>query len=590
MARITDPDNLSRATVKWDPTANAGSGNAASVDGNVYIDTTNKEIGVYSSDREYTSSNFTGKEGVVMQALYSFLKEQWKSQSDLASFKFPMEGITGEQFEFKDGWVIQEEQEKQYIRSAGWREIDATNTIDREYAGIITLGTIEANHTAYYSWAGSNTTTDFAYDEAVNQAILIYENGGDNNRETVLEVYIRSVPTATGGGNATGFTFDESTSTAIGADALTYQAYRFPLTEANDPKITKDDATVSAYSISVDFQANDTGVTTIDGVSRTFTIAITGQSTTPLEEIYMYLRYLQRQTGSVGTNNTDGVIGKLLPELAFFTGDRLTTKYFDPNPTAAADTGGSGVYIDVFAAADKNDVEFRDDSNNLVTFPFIAAVSLIFNQNVIDDANSKFWLFYTTIDGGYPSSTALLVNSEAAFQNAPFTSGMVGDVHYIASTGLSGGASGTTHSAITKADTTFTVSTESWDATGNGELAGKILKLTNGTNAKNYNIASNTATVITLEEGEFFDSTEIADANNWAIYDRSSGTITFDYKYEDNDEGNGSGNTNKDVTLVVIGLDKAQFATGEGTIIKSPTVNVNVTAPLERNYLDPVDA
>lgn len=43
-------------------------------------------------------------DGVTGQCLYSFLKEEWKSDANLIKFPFPMISITNEQFEFIEGW------------------------------------------------------------------------------------------------------------------------------------------------------------------------------------------------------------------------------------------------------------------------------------------------------------------------------------------------------------------------------------------------------------------------------------------------------------------------------------------------------
>ena len=75
MAKIVDPDDLNQGTeVTITPGAsgtiqlNPGSGNL------IYAD------------------------GVTGQAVYSFMKEEWKSDSNLIKFPFPLIAITEEQF------------------------------------------------------------------------------------------------------------------------------------------------------------------------------------------------------------------------------------------------------------------------------------------------------------------------------------------------------------------------------------------------------------------------------------------------------------------------------------------------------------
>jgi hypothetical protein len=129
-------------------------------------------------------------DGVTLQALYSFLKEEWKADSDLIQNAFPIVSITPEQFEFSSGWVPQDVtspaiQTRKLIRTAGWSEIDTTDSyINTQYTGIITLGTFEddAADTAYYQLGNDPTdtaaTTDFTFAGPVNEAILTYEDVG----------------------------------------------------------------------------------------------------------------------------------------------------------------------------------------------------------------------------------------------------------------------------------------------------------------------------------------------------------------------------------------------------------------------------
>jgi hypothetical protein len=46
------------------------------------------------------------KDGITMQALYSFTKEQWRTDNNLIKFPFPFISITAEQFELVNGWNI----------------------------------------------------------------------------------------------------------------------------------------------------------------------------------------------------------------------------------------------------------------------------------------------------------------------------------------------------------------------------------------------------------------------------------------------------------------------------------------------------
>ena len=121
MALITDPDDLNQNT-------------------EITIDTSSKTI-------ELSVAGNLSNEGVTGQALYSFLKEEWKNDSNLIPYAFPMISITPEQFEFIEDWVPANDTTRNLIRSAGWREITASDVLEREYMGIISLGEIDSSNT-----------------------------------------------------------------------------------------------------------------------------------------------------------------------------------------------------------------------------------------------------------------------------------------------------------------------------------------------------------------------------------------------------------------------------------------------------------
>jgi hypothetical protein len=131
-------------------------------------------------------------DGVTGQAIYSFLKEVWKSDIFLIKFGFPATAIgsVAEEIELTAGWeirdvVAQSIQSKKLMRTVGWSEFDSTGFIlQRQYAGIVTLGTFEddAADNAYYSLGTDPTdvaaAVDFTFPGPVNEAILVYEDHG----------------------------------------------------------------------------------------------------------------------------------------------------------------------------------------------------------------------------------------------------------------------------------------------------------------------------------------------------------------------------------------------------------------------------
>ena len=152
-----------------------GKNDATADEKSVHVDTNAK--GIYLLEQGNLSTD-----GVTGQALYSFLKEEWKSDASLIPHQFPMVAVTPEQFEFVDGWnpedVASPEvvQTRKLIRSAGWTEIDASSVDQAQYMGVVTLGTFaEATDQAHYQLGNDPTDTsaavDFTFAGPVNEAV-----------------------------------------------------------------------------------------------------------------------------------------------------------------------------------------------------------------------------------------------------------------------------------------------------------------------------------------------------------------------------------------------------------------------------------
>lgn len=362
MPLINDPDQLNQGT-------------------EITIDTTLKEI----------TLNIAGNlsnAGVTGQALYSFLKEEWRTDATKISFDFPMVSITPEQFEFVEDWVPANDTTRNLIRTSGWREVTASDVLEREYMGIITLGNIDATNTAYYSFSSDTAKTDFDFNGPVNQAIQTYGNASNGNfdkRSDTLTLYIRSQ----------GNTYGSATSTSIGLTALNYIANRFPLAEASDSKISASDSDITTTTPYTGMSITYGAITrTIGGVSYNFNILVDGNSGTT-QQIYEFVQYSLRQA----TDIDDGAgtqVGQLADSLMAFEGDTLKTTI--------------GVYIDNFQAGDRNNIVFKDTGGTDRTFPFLATGTLSFNTNLSNDSDAIYRMFFTS---GFGTGTAILVDDES---------------------------------------------------------------------------------------------------------------------------------------------------------------------------------
>lgn len=370
MALITDPDDLNQGT----------------------------EITINSGVKTLTL-NIAGNlsnDGVTGQALYSFLKEEWKNDASLIPYPFPMVSITPEQFEFVEDWVPANDSTRNLLRSCGWREITAADVIEREYMGIVSLGNIDSSSQPYYAFSSDTAATDFDFTGPVNQGIQTYgdaSNGNFDKRSDTLTVFIRTQ----------GNTYDSATSTSIGLTGLNYIANRFPLAEDTDLKITASDSDIQN-------NAPYTGMTirlypsaqtrTIGGVSYNFGVIIDGNGGTA-EQIYEFVQYQLRQSTDIDIDGGQANIGNLQDEMVEFIGDTLKTKLINNG-----DGGGGGVFIDDYQDADVNRLVFVDSTGTERTFPFVASGSLIFNVNASNDSDLVYRMFFTS---GFGTGSAILV-------------------------------------------------------------------------------------------------------------------------------------------------------------------------------------
>ena len=220
----------------------------------------------------FSGSGGSVTDGATLQALYSFLKEEWKTQgssgvvtfTDLIQFIFPLESITREQFEIggptHSNWDWKDDTTRNLIRTAGWNQVTVGGTIEAKYAGVITLGSLDSDTQVYYQQidSASGTPSDpknFVLLGVVNQAILFDDSLGSNvlgNRDDYLKLFARkktkSYPTSEIGD--------------IGVVNLENIVNRFPLAHIDDPAIVETDGTLAGTGV---WQQTDTAGAVVFG-------------------------------------------------------------------------------------------------------------------------------------------------------------------------------------------------------------------------------------------------------------------------------------------------------------------------------------
>ena len=356
MALITDPDSLNQGT-------------------EVVFDAAAKTI-------QLVAAGNLSNDGVTLQALYSFAKEEWKNDANLIKYPFPFVAITPEQFEFVNTWTPADATTVNLIRRAGFAVKNADGSSAEEYAGIITLGTLGASDQVYYQQEDGGAPTDIVLTGAVDQCVKVFGDAANGNFDYrgFMKLFVREQAKQ----------YAQADLDTIGVTNMTYQAYRFPLANADDLKVTHSDVVADAYSVNITYY--DTPVQrTIGGTAYDFDVVIDGNNLHSLEEIYEAVQSALRKNADIDAG-AGTVTGKTADELLAFVGDNLQT--------------AQGVVIDNFLEIDTNRQTLTDAAGTTVQYPFVAAGSIVFNQTLVDDPDAIYVLFYAD---NYDSASAEIV-------------------------------------------------------------------------------------------------------------------------------------------------------------------------------------
>lgn len=406
-------------------------------------------------------------DGVTLKCIYSKLKEIWKNEAAAIKYKFPMVPITDEQFEIIDGWDFGDNASRYLVRTGGWALKDNNGVSLEEWAGVITLGSVGGSDQIYFRQvSGDGSPTNFQLTGPINQSVKVYGDAthGNFNYRSYLKLFCREQAKS----------YDTSDLTAIGVTTMSYQVYRFPISNTNDIKVTESDVTVDAYGVTITWYGAAQS-RSINGVNRDFHVIINGNNKTA-EEIYMAVQSALRKSSDIDAG-AGTKTGKITNELLEFVGDTLYTKL---------DSTG-GTYIDNFQVADTNRLVFVDDTGTERTFNYVASLQINFNSYLQSDTSAIYRVFFTTNpSGNFGTANAIIVDDNDGVDMA----------------GLVGGAAFVQHS----------------------------------------------------------------------------------FNYDGNTQGGRTAGTDAGITVVAIGLDTAQYVSATGTIQRSTSNQVSLSAPIERNY------
>jgi hypothetical protein len=343
------------------------------------------------------AGNLIAKDGVTLQALYSKFVDLWNTATYQDS-PFPMyaiDALSG-QYQFGtdgatyNGWKPATDATRQMLRDGGWSEFSNLGVLNRQYVGIVGLGSVSSGAQLYFQRAAVDAPTNFTFTDQVNEGIQVFGDASNGNFDK--RVYFKGFVREQGKKYRDSILADTG-KTSTGANLV-----NLLLSNEDDLKITANDAAMSAApynNITVEyFGTNQNRL--IGGTNYPFRVIIAGNGAT-LEQIYTKIQYLLRQNSDIDAG-AGTVNGKTAAALLAFVGDTLQTT--------------TGVYIDNIQSADSNRIIFKDQNNVDRTNPYTAAGTISFNGFLVG-AGSSYRLMFTTLPGAnndYGESGAVTVN------------------------------------------------------------------------------------------------------------------------------------------------------------------------------------
>lgn len=490
-------------------------------------------------------------DGITGQALYSAAKIVWKNSSTFIKYPFPMEAITPEQFDFKNGWTLDSTDSdvtRKSLRTCGWTEFNSAGTaVTQRWIGVVSLGTLGATDTSYFQW-DTDAKQDFTFPGPLNEGVQIFGDSSNGNFD-----YFQQSNILTLFNRIQGKLYSSATNVSIGAPSLSYIVYRFPLSNATDLNIDAPDAHI---------EFTDTiSATSWSGGVATFTIADSSDLTVG-QRVYV-------ENASVSA--WDGVYTvKAAPTGTSFTADvendpgatstgditsihgQITTNLTD---TTATDVDGDTV--------NENYSQVASDASTVATTQEIyEKLQFLLRQSTDIDTGTG-----TEIGNVYPSLAAFvgdLLQGVQGFFIDGLNDNFLNNVSFIDDTGAA-----RNYPFISSGTITFGPNAGS----GDFEFFMFYTSLPLGTNA-DYGEAN--ATIVSDKDGNPISGTY------------SGSPVTFSFKYESETAGGDrTAGVDAPITIVGLGLEGGQFISVTSTITRSQGISILLAPAQERNYDNP---
>lgn len=588
-----------------------------------------------------------GNDGATIKAVYSKLKDAWLANSTLIKFPFPMGPITDEQFEMINGWNWDKGADvspartsgtdgvladtTQLLRTGGWQVVNTGGDTTEEWAGIISLGTIADPTTSqvYYDQQNDETTDNtqnFVLKGKVNQAVQIYrDDNGDGTPDFNYRGYFKAFC------REWKKTYAESAFSDIGVTTATFQAYRFPLTNTTDLKLTHAEELIANTAGFITATSGDgatqtyTTGTTEHGLSVGDVVTISGSSpTSGYDATSATVTAVTSTTFSIagtetGTTSTAAVQRDIYAAMSITYAEdasngRITNADIKSTLSAGTVTLGevyqdtAGRWFEVTATGTIDAAGVADYTNNGGTATLVAYTE---GEREISVSSGNFYAFSVIIDGD--TDTAAYNGGDALtteiYEFVQYSLRRAADINSATPPAVIGKTADRLLNFV--GDTLVTTQGVYIDSFKDTEINSidftdysstvrrfdftAFLLLTPGANLLADSAAEyfvffttsisptgndyGTANAILVQDASGADMTGnvIADKN-------ADNIISLSYNYDGNVQRGNSSFGDVPVTAVAIGLQSSQYVKNTGTIARSKTNGISLISALERNY------
>ena len=419
-----------------------GGGRAGTPNGNVYFDLTNGLVELITQEElanvdmnkptlgrsgaASVANPLTNQDGVKMEALYAFEREQRRLDETLRQYDYFFKGtfkyggayecVNGRKFAVDTnlGAPGGNHGDRVKLRGSGHIERNSAGAIGRIYYGVRSLGNIEALSQPYYQLVDytTNAPVDFAKDGPIDEVIQVYGDVGvDATTTTFDDRTFLSVKVRTYGNN-----YDEKDLAASGVTEMGGYASGFALSEStHNTTNTTDHPLASVYNAT---QASQTGVwlnMVLEGVSAAetktgfttadapFTYILRNPNGANLNECLAYLDAIAQTDDNINDTGTNGVTingkradvwyeydaaGNVIPKCGVYG----AASYKDGAPQP-----GDGLFIEGLTGTDKNRVIFYDDNGAQKVYPNYTTVQVTVSSDAV--ADTKAWIHAFFLDG-----------------------------------------------------------------------------------------------------------------------------------------------------------------------------------------------